>query len=135
MKRAMPGLIIMLLLAGAVRVSAEEPKVLQGEVIDPAVYLKDGRHGAELEDLIYDAVDGGQTLALLEDGTGMVYMLLAREAGEDPNELLYEYVGKKVKITGQVYERGGLKGVVVTAADPLEPIANAPSVTKEADTE
>ena len=100
--------------------SAQETKTVQGEVLDPALYLRDGRHGKDVEDLIYDAVDGGQALALLEDGTGAVYLLLAGETGADPNELVYEYAGRHVKATGTAYERGGVKGLVVTAVEPLE---------------
>ncbi len=101
-------------------VSAQETKTIQGEVVDPALYLRDGRHGKEVEDLIYDAVDGGQALALLEDGTSTLYLLLAGEPGSDPNELVYEYAGRHVKATGTVYERGGVKGLVVTGVAPLE---------------
>jgi len=105
----------------------DETTILQGEVIDPALYLREGRHGPEAEDLIYDAVDGGQTLAVLEAGTDTIYLLLAEEPGEDPNELLYEDVGRRVKVTGLVYERGGLKGIVVTSVEPLEATAIQPS--------
>ena len=103
---------------------AQETKTLQGEVVDPASYLKDGRHGPELEDQTYEAVDGGQTLALLEDGTNTLYLLLGEEPGEDPNELAYDYVNQAVKITGAVYERGGLRGIVAASVEPLTPRLN-----------
>ena len=108
------------LLGLASAAGAQETKTIQGEVADPGLYLREGRHGTEVEDVMYDAVDGGQTLALLEEGTQTVYLLLANEAGEDPNELVYEYVGRRVKATGTVYERGGLKGLVLTSVEPLD---------------
>ena len=115
------GVIVGVLIAGFSGASwAQETSAVQGEVVDPALYLRDGRHGKDVEDLIYDAVDGGQALALLEDGTGALYLLLAGEPGEDPNELVYEYAGRRVKVAGSVYERGGVKGLVVTAVEPLE---------------
>lgn len=115
------GVVAGMLMAGfAGELLAQETKTIQGEVMDPALYLRDGRHGKEVEDLIYDAVDGGQALALLEDGTGTLYLLLAGEPGADPNELVYEYAGRHVKATGNVYARGGVKGLVVTAVEPLE---------------
>ena len=101
---------------------AQETKTLQGEIVDPASYLKGGRHGLEMEDETFEAVDGGQTLALLEDGTGNLYLFLSAEAGEDPNELAYDYVNQAVTVTGAVYERGGLRGIV---ADSVEPPAAA----------
>jgi len=121
---------VILLSSGVASLAQEASTTLQGEVIDPALYLREGRHGLEVEDLIYDAVDGGQTLALLEDGTETLYLFLAKEPGEDPSELLYDYVGQRVKVTGSVYERGGLKGIVVTAAEPLETPA-APASEEE----
>ncbi|MBI4003846.1 MAG: hypothetical protein HY353_02385 [Candidatus Omnitrophica bacterium] len=108
-------------------VMAQETKTLQGEIVDPASYLKDGRHGLEMEDETYEAVDGGQTLALLENGTGNLYLLLGEEAGEDPNELAYDYVNTEVTVTGIVYERGGLRGIVATSIEPL----NAPQAPSE----
>ena len=108
---------------------AEEPPPvkLRGEIVDPALYLREGRHGSELEANTYEAVDGGQTLALLEEGTGALYLFLAAQPGEDPNELIYDYVNEQVTITGTVYERGGLKGIVPTAVEPVTPPAAASS--------
>ena len=102
-------------------VAVANEQTLQGEVIDPALYLKDGRHGPELEEQTYEAVDGGQTLALLDAGGSMLYLFLAEQPGEDPNELAYDYVNRKVKVTGTVYERGGVHGIVPTNVEPLEP--------------
>ena len=109
------------------RVAAEE-RTIQGEVVDPAAFLKEGRHGAEAENQTYEAVDGGQTLALLEAGTETLYLFLAEEAGEDPNELVYDHVNKQVTVTGSVYERGGMRGIVATAIQPVEP-ATAPAAS------
>ena len=89
--------------------------------MDPATYLKDGRHGASLVDQTYEALDGGQTLALLEEVTGTLYLLLAEEPGEDPNELVYDYVNQPMTVQGTVYERGGLHGIVLHSIEPIEP--------------
>lgn len=112
--------VVAIWMVGGGLASAQETRTIQGEVVDPALYLRDGRHGKEVEDLIYDAVDGGQSLALLEEDTGVLYLLLATEPGTDPNELVYEYAGRTIKATGAVYERGGLRGIAITAVEPLE---------------
>ena len=93
---------------------------LRGEVIDPALYLREGRHGLEVEDLAYDAADGGQTLALLEEGTETIYLFLAGEPGQDPNDLVREYAGRRISVTGPVYERGDLRGIVPVSVESLE---------------
>jgi hypothetical protein len=109
-----------------------QEQTLQGEIVDPSTYLKDGRHGPEMEEDTYAAVDGGQTLALLEDVTGSLFLFLAEEPGEDPNELVYEYVNRKVKVSGSVYGAGGLRGVVAASVQPLEPASVAPPVSPAA---
>ena len=108
-------------------VSAEETRVVVGEVVDPASYVKEGVHGSERSEQTYEAVDGGQTLAILEQGTNTLYLLLAEEPGEDPNELAYDFVNQQVKVTGHIYERGGLRGLVPTMIDPLVPPAESSS--------
>ena len=95
------------------------PITIQGEVVDPATYLKSGQHGADAENATYEAVDGGQTLALLDEQGHVLYVLLAEESGEDPNELVYDFVNKKVTATGEVYERDGLKGLVIKTVEPI----------------
>ena len=111
--------------------AAAPEQSLQGEIVDPASYLKEGRHGAEMTDQTYEAVDGGQTLALLEEGTGTLYLLLSEQAGEDPSELAYDSVNKKVTVKGHVYERGGVHGLVATSLEPIGP-TETPSKSSEA---
>ena len=94
------------------------PVTLTGEIIDPGTYLRDGSTGTP--DQTYEAADGGQSLALLERG-GRLYLLLAERAGEDPNELVYDFVGQAVKVTGRVYERAGLTGLTAETVEPLTP--------------
>ena len=105
----------------------QETKTIQGEVIDPSMYIREGKHGTEVENKIYDAVDSGQTLALLEDGSGNIYLFLAGEPGTDPNDMAYDYAGRKVKVTGSVFEKAGIKGIVPTSVEPLEPVAQQPA--------
>lgn len=99
---------------------ATQTTTVEGELIDPALYLREGRHGPDVADLISQAADAGRTLALLEDGTATVYLFLASESREDPNEFLYDHIGHRVSVTGFLYERGGLTGIVPTDILPLE---------------
>ena len=121
---AVSGLLLLQVLqaAGAGAVRAEEG-TWQAEVVDPASYLKDGRHGPEMEAETSEAVNGGQTLALLDTTTNTLYLLLAEEPGEDPNELVYDDLNQVVKVHGVLYEHGGLRGIVVTSVEPLAPPA------------
>ncbi len=104
---------------------AEGQRTLVGEVVDPAAYLKNGARGVAMTEQTYTAVDGGQTLALLEDGTGNLYLLLAEQTGEDPNELAYDYVNQRVTAKGAVFEKGGLRGFMAASVEPV--VAAIPS--------
>ena len=136
--RVHPGLVLLMFvsLAPCAR-AADPPQTIVGEIVDPSTYLREGRHGPELEEQTYEAVDGGQTLALLAQDTDTLYLFLAEEPGEDPNELAYDYVNRRVKATGTVYTRGGLKGLVPTTIEPMESPKSAtpasPPATAEAD--
>ena len=117
----------------ALGLAAPPPAFTQGEqtlkveVVDPATYLKTAQHGPELTDQTYEAVDGGQTLALLDPQTNTLYLLLTEAAGEDPNELVYDYANQTVTVTGRVYERGGMKGIVVLSVEPPQPEPDHPT--------
>ena len=120
----------------AAEVSASMPEqTFQGEIVDPATYLREGLHGPETTAHVYETADSGQTLALLTHDTQMVYVLLAKNPGDDPNDLFYDHIGQQVTVTGRVYERGGLSGIVVTSVESpesTEPASNAPDhVTRE----
>ena len=96
-----------------------------GEVIDPSAYLKDGKHGIEMTEETYTAVDGGQSLAILETGTNNLYLLLAEQNGEDPNELVYDFVNQQVTAKGRVFEKGGIRGLVAASVEPVAAAASA----------
>ncbi len=123
----------------ALGLAAPPPAFTQGEhtleveVVDPATYLKTAQHGPELTDQTYEAVDGGQTLALLDPKTGALYLLLTEEPGEDPNELVYDYANQTVTVTGRLYERGGMKGMVVLSVEPPQPEPDNPTPAPEPD--
>ena len=108
---------------------AQQEQTIQGEIVDPAAYLKSGSHGPDLVNQTYEAIDGGQTLALLDEQAGTLYLLLAEEPGEDPNELVYDYVNQPLNVTGTVYERSGVRGIVVQSVVPVEAAAGAPVPT------
>ena len=120
MNKVMVGVLVASLWGGVGMLGAQESVDIQGEIIDPGLYLREGLHGPEVENRMYDAVDGGQSLAILEDGTERVYLLLAGSPGEDPNELVYDFVGRRVRVSGAMHQRDGVKGVVAATVEPLE---------------
>ncbi len=125
-------LFVLLVACSTVRLPGAQAaeQTIQGEVIDPATYLKDGRHGSQQVEQTYESVDGGQTLAILDEQNKALYILLADNPGTDPSELAYDYVNQKVKVVGQVYERDGLRGIVASSIEPIESSANPAASSK-----
>ena len=117
-------LLFAVLCAGVPVFAAEEPteRSLRGVIVDPSMYLREGKSGQAEAPQTLEAIDAGQSPALLEDGTGHLYLILSETPFEDPAGLVYDYLNESVGVTGKVYERGGMRGIVVTAVEgPEEP--------------
>ncbi len=54
----------------------------------------------------------GITLAILEEGTGKIYLSFPEGHG-NPNEKVLEYVEERVEVTGTVHTAGGLTGIEI----------------------
>ena len=83
-----------------------------GEVIDPVCYLTHGSRGPEHKGCVEACVKQGVTLAILEDKTGQVFVSLPADHS-NPNAKLKDFVAVRVKVTGTLYSKGGLKGLHV----------------------
>lgn len=92
-------------------VQAAEISVV-GEVIDPVCYLTHGSRGTEHKGCAETCVKQGVTLAILEDKTGQVFVSLPADHS-NPNAKLSAFVAERVKVTGTLYSKGGLKGLHV----------------------
>jgi len=85
---------------------------LIGHVIDPVCYIRHGSIGKEHRECALECAKQGITLAILEEGTGKIYLSFPEGHGS-PNEKLLEYAEERVEVTGTVYTAGGLTGIEV----------------------
>ncbi len=85
---------------------------ITGEVIEPVCYLAHNSTGKEHKKCAEYCVKQGITLAILEDKTGQVYVSLPTDH-TNPNAKLTSFIAEKVKVTGTLYSKGGLKGLHV----------------------
>lgn len=90
----------------------QEKVTLIGQVIDPFCYIRHDMKGADHKECALYCAKQGITLAILEDQTGKIYLAFPEEHG-DPNEKLLDFVEEHVKVTGTVFHKGGLTGLVV----------------------
>jgi len=89
-----------------------------GEVIDPVCYLAHGSTGKEHKPCAEYCVKQGISLGILEEKTGQVYVSLPVDH-TNPNAKLKDFIADKVKVTGTVYSKGGLKGIYVKNVERL----------------
>ena len=83
-----------------------------GEVIDPVCYLTHGSLGKQHKGCAEACVKQGVALAILEAKTGQVFVSLPADHS-NPNAKLKDFVAERVKVTGTLYSKGGLKGIHV----------------------
>jgi hypothetical protein len=89
-----------------------------GEVVDSQCYitgLTGPGMGADHKECALSCAKGGIPLSILEDRTGKLYLAgQTKKAMAGANELLMPYVAEKVKVTGRVFEKGGMKMVLIS---------------------
>ena len=89
-------------------------KNVTGEVVDMGCYLAHEAHGAKHVACGTKCVAGGMPMGLLT-AEGGLYLITLNHDNADPYNKLKGMVGKTVTLTGPVNERGGMKGIDVTA--------------------
>ena len=107
-------LILSLILGEAI--PAQEKKAAKevtvtGEIIDTKCYLTGmmGGRGPDHEDCAIACIKGGLPPGIVEDKTGMVYVLVPEKGTKGANEALVKYAAKTVTVKGKVVEKGGSK--------------------------
>lgn len=92
------------------------PKTMKGEIVDPQCWIQHDGRGTAHAGCALACAKSGQTLAFLDDKTGILYQLLAESHSADPNEKWYGFVGKPVIVKGDVMGRGGMNAIVLRSA-------------------
>lgn len=92
---------------------------LKGEVLDLACYVAQGAKGAEHKKCADACVKGGAPIGILTED-GKVYLCVEDHKKSEPYEKLKGFAAEKVSVTGTVYNRGGLQGIVVEAVEPAK---------------
>ena len=83
-----------------------------GEVVDMQCYAAAGAHGADHKECATGCIKGGAPIGLLDkDGKVLLLVKSEKDAGDYPK--LVDYAAQTVTVTGTLYDRGGIKSVVV----------------------
>jgi hypothetical protein len=115
-------LVLLLFSASAVisqgsKAATAKKVTLKGEILDLACYVAGEKKGAEHKKCAEMCIKGGAPIGLLTDD-GKVYLLVENHQKPEPYEKCKEFAAEKVTVTGLLYQRGGLAGVVVEAVEP-----------------
>jgi hypothetical protein len=100
-------------------VSPSREVTLEGEVVDFECYLRDGSRGERHKSCALTCRKNGGSLAIVEDRTGDLYPVAGNAAASDPGAAVAEYIGTRIAVRGQLYERAGSRVLVVEKAERL----------------
>ena len=91
-----------------------------GEVMDPACFLEAGAKsiGPGHFQCAVDCARSGQTLAIYDRDADRIYFIAGELPGRNPNDPVMAYIHKKVDVTGTVYHRSGVYGIVIVKVEP-----------------
>ncbi|MEK7475602.1 MAG: hypothetical protein AAB152_08210 [Candidatus Coatesbacteria bacterium] len=94
------------------------PEFVRGEVIEIACYLQDSRNrGDEHSACAQEGIlAGGPVGILTSDGT--LYLVLGRSS-KPANDMLAQYAGRKVKVTGKKVRRAKMLAIVCEKVEEL----------------
>lgn len=95
-----------------------EVETITGEVIDTYCYATKDAIGKEHSQCASSCIKAGVPMAILT-ADGKMYFPL-RGDHKPANALFEKYGGQKVKTSGPVYEKNGIKFIVVTEVEPLK---------------
>src|SRR5699024_2532044 len=95
-----------------------EKVTVKGEVLDMNCYMTDDSNvGEEHAQCAKMCVSSGLTMGLL-DADGNVYLMVENHNSADAYNDLRNYGAEQVSVSGILYHRGGVNGVIVQEIDP-----------------
>ena len=90
---------------------------ITGEVVDLGCYLAHEGRGAKHMDCAIKCINAGMPIGLLTSD-GKLYLLTMDHDNPDPYNDLKSMAAKTVAVTGEVLERGGMKGLEAASFKP-----------------
>ena len=98
---------------GIARVHAAGSVTVAGEVVDSYCYALMGAKGEGHRSCGLTCAAKGIPVALLENGTGKLYVLLPKKDKNPVPKEVVDKMGRQVTITGKVYASGGSRFLTV----------------------
>lgn len=100
-----------------------KPITIIGEVIDTQCYLSEATgpgRGASHKECALNCAKGGIPLSILDEQTGTVYLTgQSKKPMTTANIMLLDFVAERVRVTGRMVEKGGMKMVLIDKIEKL----------------
>lgn len=81
-----------------------------GLVVDTGCYMSHDTKGPKHVNCATACAKAGVPLAILDEASGTLYLPVAVNH-KNQNVVLMPFIEKRVKVTGTVFEKGGMKGI------------------------
>ena len=114
---------IFILIAGATMAMAQHDHGEHGKemtmtslVVDTGCYLSHDSKGEKHRTCATTCAKAGVPLALLDEASGTLYIPVASDH-QNPNTKLLPFIERKVKVTGTLVEKGGIKGFTIKSVE------------------
>ena len=113
-------IITLFVMLGTLALAHDAPKgkvvSISGTVVDTGCYVSHDSKGEAHAKCAAACAKNGVPLAILDEH-GTLFMPIAVEH-KDQNAKLIPFIEKRVKVTGTVLEKGGLKGIAIKTVEP-----------------
>ncbi len=85
---------------------------ITGQVIDIACFVGHNSSGAKHAKCAEACARAGNPLAIYDESTKSIYLSISNDHS-NPNTKLMPFIEKKVKVTGKLLEKAGVKGIAI----------------------
>ena len=125
MKKSLIAVLAVFIISGFALAQQNGKQItIVGEVVESQCYitgLNGPGKGLSHKESALKCAKGGIPLSILEDKTGTLYLAgQSKKAMTGATELLLPFVAEKVKVTGRVFEKGGMKMLLISKVDKLD---------------
>ena len=92
---------------------------ITGQVVDIACFVGHDSSGPKHAKCAETCARAGNPLAIYEETTKTLYLSVSSDH-KNPNTKLMDFIEKKVKVTGTLMEKGGIKGIAITKVESAQ---------------
>lgn len=114
-RRYLPILVVALLATVSIFAASQKPAevTLHGFVLDSACAFTKDLHKPVSESCARQCAQAGSPLVVLSDAGDVYWPISEKTPAEGQNARLMPFAGKRVIVTGRVYNRGGSKAIAI----------------------